>query len=115
MPQKVFRRKGFRTQQRWRSSQRFILLSSSLIFSLEFFYSIHIHYLIWNEYGCIIYALVSQDGLLLQISSISEKLEVEFADGVTQTIPASYVEFFDCLVLPQFKDLPLDQVLQIKF
>ncbi|KAL1196248.1 2-oxoadipate dioxygenase/decarboxylase [Cardamine amara subsp. amara] len=53
---------------------------------------------------------VSQDDLLLQISSISEKLAVEFADGVTQTIPASYVEFIDRLVLPQFKDLPHDQI-----
>ncbi|EFH69619.1 hypothetical protein ARALYDRAFT_890013 [Arabidopsis lyrata subsp. lyrata] len=53
---------------------------------------------------------VSTDGLLLQVSSISEKLPVEFADGVTKSVPASYIEFTDRLVLPQFKELPYDQV-----
>ncbi|XP_013634452.1 PREDICTED: uncharacterized protein LOC106340138 [Brassica oleracea var. oleracea] len=53
---------------------------------------------------------VSQDGLLLQVSSISDKLAVEFADGVTETIPASYIEFTQRLVLPQFKDVPFDEV-----
>ncbi|XP_010477778.1 PREDICTED: uncharacterized protein LOC104756828 [Camelina sativa] len=53
---------------------------------------------------------VSQDGLLLQLSSISEKLAVEFADGVIETVPASFIEFIDRQVLPQFKDLPHDQI-----
>ncbi|VVA94720.1 unnamed protein product [Arabis nemorensis] len=53
---------------------------------------------------------VSQDGLLIQMSSISEKLAVEFADGVTETTPASYIEFTQRLVLPQFKDLPHHQI-----
>ncbi|ESQ34341.1 hypothetical protein EUTSA_v10008275mg [Eutrema salsugineum] len=53
---------------------------------------------------------VSQDGLLLQVSSISEKLAVEFADGVTETIPASYIEFTQRLILPQFKDVPCDEI-----
>ncbi|CAH8278845.1 unnamed protein product [Arabidopsis lyrata] len=53
---------------------------------------------------------VSTDGLLLQVSSISEKLPVEFADGVTKLVPASYIEFTDRLVLPQFKELPYDQI-----
>ncbi|KAL0800051.1 hypothetical protein Bca101_055226 [Brassica carinata] len=53
---------------------------------------------------------VSQDGLLLQVSSISEKITVEFADGVTETIPASYIEFTQRLVLPEFKDLPHNQI-----
>ncbi|KAF3486437.1 hypothetical protein F2Q69_00054374 [Brassica cretica] len=52
---------------------------------------------------------VSQDGLLLQVSSISEKIAFEFADGVTETIPASYIEFTQRLVLPEFKDLPHNQ------
>lgn len=53
---------------------------------------------------------MSQDGLLLQVSAMSEKLVVEFADGVTQTVPASYIEFVERLVLPQFKDMPRDEV-----
>ncbi|CAN6908242.1 unnamed protein product [Brassica oleracea] len=53
---------------------------------------------------------VSQDGLLLQVSSISEKIAFEFADGVTETIPASYIEFTQRLVLPEFKDLPHNQI-----
>lgn len=53
---------------------------------------------------------MSQDGLLLQVSAMSEKLAVEFADGVTETIPASYIEFVERLILPQFKDMPRDEV-----
>ncbi|CAA7036200.1 unnamed protein product [Microthlaspi erraticum] len=53
---------------------------------------------------------VSEDGLLLQISSFSEKLAVEFADGVTETIPASYIEFTQRLILPEFKDMPHDEI-----
>ncbi|KAL0656545.1 hypothetical protein Bca4012_077129 [Brassica carinata] len=53
---------------------------------------------------------VSQDGLLLQVSTISEKIAFEFADGVTETIPASYIEFTQRLVLPEFKDLPHNQI-----
>ncbi|KAL1195749.1 2-oxoadipate dioxygenase/decarboxylase [Cardamine amara subsp. amara] len=53
---------------------------------------------------------VSQDGLLLQVSTISEKLPVKFADGVTEIIPASYIEFTQRQILPQFKDLPHDEI-----
>ncbi|XP_024008748.1 uncharacterized protein LOC18992520 [Eutrema salsugineum] len=53
---------------------------------------------------------VSEDGLLLQVASISERLAVEFSDGVTETIPASYIEFTQRLVLPQFRHLPHDQI-----
>ncbi|KFK22784.1 hypothetical protein AALP_AAs60811U000100, partial [Arabis alpina] len=53
---------------------------------------------------------VSQDGQLLQISSLSEKLSVEFSDGVTETIPASYIEFTQRQILPQFKDLPRNEI-----
>lgn len=58
------------------------------------------------------YISVSLDGLLLQVSSISDKLAVEFSDGVTETIPASYIEFTQRLVLPQFKDVPFDEVME---
>lgn len=53
---------------------------------------------------------MSEDALLLQVSSISEKLAVEFADGVTETVPASYIEFVQRLTLPEFKDMPQDEV-----
>ncbi|ESQ46647.1 hypothetical protein EUTSA_v10000255mg [Eutrema salsugineum] len=53
---------------------------------------------------------VSQDGLLLQVSLMSEKLPVEFADGVTETTTASYIEFVQRLILPEFKDLPCDEI-----
>ncbi|EFH40146.1 hypothetical protein ARALYDRAFT_494886 [Arabidopsis lyrata subsp. lyrata] len=53
---------------------------------------------------------VSQDGLLLQVSSISERLPVTFADEVTETIPASYIEFTQRQVLPEFKDVPHDEI-----
>ncbi|XP_010551504.1 PREDICTED: uncharacterized protein LOC104822097 [Tarenaya hassleriana] len=56
---------------------------------------------------------VSEDSLLLQISSISERLEVEFADGVTESIPASYIEFTERLVLPQYKDVPGDEIKEL--
>ncbi|KFK44616.1 hypothetical protein AALP_AA1G281800 [Arabis alpina] len=39
-----------------------------------------------------------QDGLLFQISVNSDKLAVEFADRVTETIPASYIEFSQRLI-----------------
>ncbi|CAN8313155.1 unnamed protein product [Cochlearia groenlandica] len=53
---------------------------------------------------------VSEDGLLVQVSTISDQLAVEFGDGVTKTIPASYIEFTQRLVLPQFKDVPCDEI-----
>ncbi|KAG2265490.1 hypothetical protein Bca52824_072569 [Brassica carinata] len=56
---------------------------------------------------------VSTDGLLLQVSSLSEQLTVEFSDGIIKSVPASYIEFTERLVLPQFKNLPHDQIKEI--
>ena len=53
---------------------------------------------------------MSEAGLLQQVSLMSEKHEVEFADGVTETITASYIEFVQRLVLREFKDVPHDEV-----
>lgn len=58
---------------------------------------------------------MSEDGLLLQVSLMSEKHEVEFADRVTETITASYIEFVQRLVLPEFKDVPGDEVIKKRF
>ncbi|XP_048593974.1 uncharacterized protein LOC111200115 isoform X1 [Brassica napus] len=52
----------------------------------------------------------SEDGLLLQVTLASEKVAIEFADGVTEPITASFIEFVQRLVLPQFKDVPIDEI-----
>jgi hypothetical protein len=52
----------------------------------------------------------SPDGALLQSSTVAEMIEAQFAGGVTHTIAGSYVEFAERKVLPQFADLPKEQV-----
>src|SRR6056300_552838 len=53
---------------------------------------------------------VSPDGLLRQSSSVAEKVEAEFAGGEKATIDGSYVEFAERLPLPEYADLPFDQI-----
>lgn len=53
---------------------------------------------------------VSPDGLLQQSSTVADSALFTFADGITESIPRSYIEFAERLVLPQFKDLPNDEV-----
>ena len=59
----------------------------------------------------------SPDGLLLQSSTVAGQVEAEFDDGVggivRQMIPGSYVEFAERRVLPEFRDLPADQVTRV--
>lgn len=50
---------------------------------------------------------VSPDGLLLQASTLSDLIEVTFSDGITRTIPGSYVEFVERKVLYEYKDSAL--------
>ncbi|MGN5954590.1 DUF1338 domain-containing protein [Sphingobacterium lactis] len=52
----------------------------------------------------------SEDGLLRQSSTVSALYDAKFADGKTLPIAGSYVEFAERSVLPQFKDLPKDQI-----
>ena len=52
----------------------------------------------------------SADGLLRQSSTVSALYEATFADGKTLPIAGSYVEFAERGVLPEFVDLPKDQV-----
>uniref|UniRef100_A0A0E0IMV0 2-oxoadipate dioxygenase/decarboxylase n=1 Tax=Oryza nivara TaxID=4536 RepID=A0A0E0IMV0_ORYNI len=52
---------------------------------------------------------VSPDGLLQQSSTVADSALFTFADGITESIPRSYIEFAERLVLPQFKDLPNDE------
>ncbi|CAK9313288.1 unnamed protein product [Citrullus colocynthis] len=53
---------------------------------------------------------VSPDGLLLQSSTLADSISFEFSDGVTASVPCSYIEFAERLVLPQYKHLPLAEV-----
>mmetsp|Transcript_2196 Transcript_2196/g.4080 ORF Transcript_2196/g.4080 Transcript_2196/m.4080 type:complete len:289 (-) Transcript_2196:148-1014(-) len=61
-----------------------------------------------NDSGTLI--KTSPDGLLKQSSTIADKVEVAFADGVRRSIANSYVEFAERLVLPQYSALPADQI-----
>ncbi|KAL6969542.1 hypothetical protein U1Q18_029253 [Sarracenia purpurea var. burkii] len=53
---------------------------------------------------------VSPDGLLLQSSTVADSVSFRFSDGVTEPVPCSYIEFAERLVLPQFKNLPEEEV-----
>lgn len=53
---------------------------------------------------------ISKDGLLQQSSSVSQMVEAEFAEGIKQMIPGSYVEFCERKVIPQYEHLVPDQV-----
>lgn len=53
---------------------------------------------------------VSPDGLLLQSSTVADSVTFQFSDGVTETVPCSYIEFAERLVLPQYKTLPEEEV-----
>ncbi|KAK4402927.1 hypothetical protein Sango_1033400 [Sesamum angolense] len=63
-----------------------------------------------SEGGCL---KVSPDGLLLQSSTVADSASFEFAEGVTEPISRSYIEFAERLVLPQFKTLPEDKIEEI--
>jgi len=52
----------------------------------------------------------SPDGGLLQSSTVAGMLEAEFSDGLKHPISGSYVEFAERRVLPQFADLPREQI-----
>ncbi|XP_044492349.1 uncharacterized protein LOC123216060 [Mangifera indica] len=49
---------------------------------------------------------VSPDGLLLQSSTVADSISFKFSDGVTESVPCSYIEFAERLVLPEYKNLP---------
>ncbi|KAI7725970.1 hypothetical protein M8C21_031823 [Ambrosia artemisiifolia] len=53
---------------------------------------------------------VSPDGLLLQSSTVADSIPYEFSDGFKEPVPCSYIEFAQRLVLPQYKDLPQDEI-----
>lgn len=52
----------------------------------------------------------SEDGLLLQSSSVSYSKTVKFACGKEHDISGSYVEFAERKILPEFKHLPISEI-----
>lgn len=56
----------------------------------------------------------SPDGLLKQSATVAKMVEATFRDGkggqTTQPVAGSYVEFAERLVLPQFRELPPEQI-----
>ncbi|XP_052173946.1 uncharacterized protein LOC127789175 [Diospyros lotus] len=53
---------------------------------------------------------VSPDGLLLQSSTVADSVSFHFSDGITESVPCSYIEFAERLRLPQFEKLPEAEV-----
>lgn len=53
---------------------------------------------------------VSPDGGLLQSSTVADSISFKFSDGVTKSIPCSYIEFAERLVLPQFQNVPESEI-----
>ncbi|WP_041258424.1 DUF1338 domain-containing protein [Fibrella aestuarina] len=53
---------------------------------------------------------VSPDGGLRQASTVAQLVEAEFTNGDTQRIAGSYVEFAERRVLPEFANVPSDQL-----
>ena len=52
----------------------------------------------------------SRDGLLRQSSTVAEMIEAEFAEGETEMISGSYVEFAERRPLPEYAHLPKDRL-----
>ncbi|KAF3326918.1 hypothetical protein FCM35_KLT08548 [Carex littledalei] len=53
---------------------------------------------------------VSPDGLLQQSSTVADSISFTFADGKTDRVPCSYIEFAERLPLPLFKNLPDEEL-----
>ncbi|XP_023645015.1 uncharacterized protein LOC17896649 [Capsella rubella] len=53
---------------------------------------------------------VSPDGGLLQSSTVADSISFKFSDGVTKSIPCSYIEFAERLVLPKYQNVPESEI-----
>ncbi|XP_050905782.1 uncharacterized protein LOC127119569 [Lathyrus oleraceus] len=53
---------------------------------------------------------VSPDGLLQQSSTVADSVSFQFSDGITESVPCSYIEFAERLVLPQYENIPHTEV-----
>ncbi len=54
---------------------------------------------------------ISPDGLLKQSSTVAQMVDATFSDGTTLSISGSYVEFAERKVLPEFQNVPEEQLL----
>ncbi|XP_039064320.1 uncharacterized protein LOC120209351 [Hibiscus syriacus] len=52
----------------------------------------------------------SPDGLLLQSSTVADSIPFSFSDGINESVPCSYIEFAERLVLPQYKNQPESEI-----
>ena len=52
----------------------------------------------------------SKDGLLLQSSSVANKVKAKFSDNTTSLISGSYVEFAERKILPEYKNIPIEKI-----
>jgi hypothetical protein len=66
--------------------------------------------IVLNDSGSIIKE--SNDKLLLQCSSISKLIDTKFLNGFLKKVSGSYVEFAERKVLPQFKELQPNEILE---
>jgi len=53
---------------------------------------------------------ISDDGLLKQSSTVAEMQDATFADSETMSIAGSYVEFAERLPLPEYAEVPTEQL-----
>ena len=53
---------------------------------------------------------VSRDKLLKQSSTVAEMVKAKFSDGSILSISGSYVEFAERRILPEYKQLPENQI-----
>lgn len=56
---------------------------------------------------------VSPDGLLLQSSTVADSTLFMFSDDVTESVPCSYIEFAERLLLPQYRNLSDEEVREV--
>lgn len=53
---------------------------------------------------------VSPDGGLQQSSTVADSVSFQFVGDECQTVPASYIEFAERLVLPEYADVPASEI-----
>ena len=52
----------------------------------------------------------SKDGLLLQSSTVANKVKAKFSDNINSLISGSYVEFAERKILPKYKNIPIEKI-----
>ncbi|KAH9322791.1 hypothetical protein KI387_017430, partial [Taxus chinensis] len=54
---------------------------------------------------------VSPNGRLLESSTMEDSMVFPFAEGTSEFVPASYIEFYERLVSHEYENLPVDKSL----